>query len=119
MSGARERGIKIHLGNADREPPSSRPAITKPDTAAEDGKCQECGTNTKRGAVLRHMQRIRTPEGKPFLEIITDVPLCPQCAAAGRKRGWPALARTWRCMAADAAREFIENALQQPVGGVQ
>lgn len=119
MIGARYLGFEIQLGNADRDPPSSRPAISKPGTAAEDGKCQECGANTKRGSVLRHVQRIRTPEGKPFLEIITDVPLCPHCAAAGRKRGWPALARTWRYMAADAAREFIENALQKPVGGVQ
>ena len=85
MIGARYLGFEIQLVNADRDPPSSRPAISKPGTAAEDGKCQECGANTKRGAVLRHVQRIRTPEGKPFLEIITDVPLCPHCAAAG----WP------------------------------
>lgn len=119
MSGARDLGIEIQFVNADRDPPRSRPEISKSGMAAEDAKCQECGANSKRGAVLRHVQRMRTPEGKPFLEIITDVPLCPHCAAAGRKRGWPALARTWRYMAADAAREFIENALQQPVGGVQ
>lgn len=119
MISARDLGFEIQFVNADRDPPRSRPAITKPGTAAANGKCQECGANSKRGAVLRHVQRIRTPEGKPFLEIITDVPLCPHCAAADRKRGWPALARTWRYMAADAAREFIENALQKPVGGVQ
>jgi len=124
MSALHELGIELQFINADRDPPSSRPAISLPCAASMDEACQECGTRTKKRALLqrallRHVQRLRTPDGKPFLMIITDVPLCLPCAAAGRKRGWPALLRTWRCLTRDSAREFIENVLQRPVGGVQ
>lgn len=119
MSALHELGIELQFINADRDPPSSRPAISPPGAASTEEACQECGTRTKRRALLRHVQQLRTPDSKPFVMIITDVPLCLPCAAAGRKRGWPALLRTWRYLTRDSAREFIENALQRPVGGVQ
>ena len=79
----------------DRAPPSFPPHIRRPEAPATGEPCAECDGQHKGRAELLYVALYGAP-GRGLVRMESTMPLCAPCAALARRRGWPALARTWR-----------------------
>jgi hypothetical protein len=84
--------------------------VAHPSTQA----CAECKAPGPHALALLHLTSL--PELGRMVRSI--YPLCAGCADAARRRGWPALASTWRDLA--GAPDAIAAQLRTPThGGMQ
>lgn len=101
----------------DRPPPAFRPYIRKPKAPNLANPCAECGGPHKGRAELMHATLLGGP-GHGLVHFVSILPLCPPCAAMGRRHGWSALSRTWRRICS-APFELAELNTRTAQGGVQ
>lgn len=100
-----------------RPTPAFPPFIRKPTAPRMGERCAECEGQHVGAAELFHITRMGNPFGE-LVNIASAYPLCPACATAAQRHGWPALARTWRKLCAAPFEQAALHAAQAR-GGVQ
>ncbi|HNU11308.1 MAG TPA: hypothetical protein PKJ45_08080 [Rubrivivax sp.] len=76
--------------------------------------CAECKKPGPHALALLHLTSL--PELGQMVRSI--YPLCARCAAAARRRGWPALATTW-CDLSNAPHAIVGQLRMPTQGGTQ